>query len=400
MERALIIISYALKPGPGGAEAYVNKHFFLALYRQKKSQVFVIHGAASNARWMEELSGWTFIPYHGGQAKPQNRNLKFKIRNKFSFLRYGYGLKMRNFELEARKILKGLLKQTEKPIVYSRVLPFQSLSAVGNLKTKFDFTWLANINDPFPPDIWQATYTYKQKSVDKWKRRVDKYLSQLDAVTYPSEGIERIEEGAWPVLKTKPKELLPHITVYDDTQTRSNSLRIVYVGSLPKRNQHQKFIEALKEWHHSNKQASLEFHFYLPEEDRGSREYISQIPFSAHFHIAETEDQMKEAFRQADAFLFLGFDGDQPLLYTKLPSYVNSNKPIIGFAARNGITFQLLKGEKASLLVDLEDVGGFKAALDLLCHERSSLIFSEEKKAYFSHDSIIRRFMNLIQNLS
>lgn len=378
-------MAYALKPGPGGAEAYVNKGFVEALAKSNSGyQLVVLHGNASNAPWMESLQGAQCIPC----GNSNNKGLVFRLLNKWSHLRWGYGWKLKGFENRANKRLKKALKDKPKSILYARCLPFSSLAVLEGFPQHY--RW-ANINDPMPPDLWHATYAYSPSALAKWKLKCHKLLHSLDGWTYPAEGLKTIMEQGVPCLKKKPQVLLRHAVPLQVDPSIPSGNTLVFKGGLSARNQDASFIEALKALKPEH-QKQLTIRWIVPHLSPGTQNYLDAMPVKTELCIGNDEQTIAQWMNEAAGFLFLGFEGDQPLLYTKLCEYLQYNKPILGLCPPDSLSAKLLEGEEGNGLVPLGNAEGC-AQIITAWMEGKLGAFSKDLRAAFDAQNQIHKLL-------
>src|ERR1035441_5151358 len=154
----LIIVAYALSPGPGGPEGIVNARLVRALARYWPSGVSVI--SAGGPPSLEEGECFFSKPewaFHMGDGHVKGlrdrQSFIYRCINRAVYELTGEGLKGQCWMRFAARALRKELKAHPTAIVYSRALPYTSIETVRRVRRNRSFRWIVNINDPLPPDI-------------------------------------------------------------------------------------------------------------------------------------------------------------------------------------------------------------------------------------------------------
>ncbi|HEX5719776.1 MAG TPA: hypothetical protein VF179_26715, partial [Thermoanaerobaculia bacterium] len=212
----LIVVAYAVAPGPGGPESQVNLELLRALAAHWPSGVTVISGGDKPA--MSIPSGWRVhaLGEHGpsalaGAAVRGLRRGALPVRavEKLVHLRTGQGIKMLAWQHAASKVLELELDRDPDAIVWSRALPFASIGAVAAVRRPF--RWIVNVNDPMPADVWPGLYAFDPCANRRTRERFAAVIPRIGALTFPSARLRDLELKAFPELARVPSEVLPHI---------------------------------------------------------------------------------------------------------------------------------------------------------------------------------------------
>jgi len=379
----LIIVAYAVAPGPGGPESHVNARFLQALATWWPASVTVITAGASprfdQHRALAELPNWTLHSLgEAGDAGPDSRlvnrvsawcvsqlrsnglgTIPAKIVNRVFYWRTGDGVKTISWQNAARRALRRALRLHPNAVVYSRALPFTSIAAVAAERRRARFPWIVNINDPLPPDVWAGLYQSDPWSIQRMHTRFRALLPLIDAFTFPCVQLRNLEIAAFPTINAVPHGILPHlanpvvevVAAKDAKEPGSRlrdhdtRLRIAFSGTLRKNRVCDELRTALEALARDAPHvvANIVFSFHLARPTPHADEFISRLPGTTEIVLGEFDEVLDTALGQADVLLDLESVPDTPLLLTKVANYIGIGKPIWAICAPDGTTWNLIQ---------------------------------------------------------
>jgi len=366
----LIVVAHAVAPGPGGAEAEVNAVLLRALADHWPAGVTLISGGdvpldaagrpLSRPGWRihplgpcGERSGdraaalaawaWQRLGRRGAGA------LVARALNRLSHAVTGQGIKLASWQRAATRCLARELARDPRAVVWSRALPRPSIGAVLALRRRRPFHWLINLNDPMPPRLWPGQYVLPPWS----ERRMDAVLHRswrlVDAVSFPSSALRRLEVEAYPALAATPTWIQPHVAVPaaagEAAPADPRRLTLAFAGLLRGDRRRPELAAALERWRRQAPQeaADLRLDFLLVAAGVGARAYVAGLPATATVEAGGFERDVRPRLAAADALLDLESEVDAPLLLTKVTSYLGQGKPIFALCARGGTTWRLVR---------------------------------------------------------
>ncbi|MES1242691.1 MAG: hypothetical protein ABUT39_13835, partial [Acidobacteriota bacterium] len=219
----LVVVAYAVAPGPGGPESHVNLELLRALADHWPGGVTVISGGAPpvlrDGTPLSSLPGWRIHALGesgtrlGAFAVRSLRrgNLAARAVEKAIHLRTGQGIKMASWQSAASRVLDRELDLDPDAVVWSRSLPFASIAAVAAVdavRRRRRFRWIANVNDPMPASVWPGLYASDPVTDRRTRERFEAALPRIDALTFPSAALRDLEAAAIPGLARIPSEIL------------------------------------------------------------------------------------------------------------------------------------------------------------------------------------------------
>lgn len=332
----LIVVAYAVAPGPGGPESQVNLELLRALAAHWPSGVTVISGGDTPA--MSIPSGWRVhaLGEHGpsplaGTAVRLLRRGALPVRavERLVHQKTGQGIKMLSWQRAASRVLEVELERDPDAVVWSRALPFASVAAVAAVKRPF--RWIVNVNDPMPPSVWPGLYAFDPHADRRTRERFAAALPRIDALTFPSARLRDLELSAFPELGKIPCEVLPHIAPEGKNggPPPSRKLRIAFAGTLRKDRARPELAEALSRLPDICKDLEITFHLARPTPF--AEGYAAGLP--ARIVLEEDEEALARSLAEADVLLDLECEADRPLLLTKVVNYLAAGRPIWSLCA-------------------------------------------------------------------
>jgi hypothetical protein len=336
----LIIVAYALSPGPGGAEAIVNARLLRALAEYWPSGVSVISAGGPpslvGGGCLSGRPGWVFHTGSGSIKGLGNRqSFVYRCINRGIFELTGEGLKGQCWMRFAGRALHAELAEHPNAIVYSRALPFTSIDVVRRARRSRNFRWIVNINDPLPPDIWPDLYPFEAKTCETMRHSLNTAMPFVDAFTFPCAQLRALELQVLNGLGGIPTAILPHLpsrlpSAPNGAASTSTRLQIVYAGTMNRGRVRAEFVSAVTEFARQEPKlaAQLHFSFYLTHPNRFALEFIRTLPFSTSVSIGLQPEECDEALLSADILLDIAADVDAPLLQTKMATYMGLSRPV------------------------------------------------------------------------
>jgi hypothetical protein len=334
----LIVVAYAVAPGPGGPESQVNLELLRALAEHWPSGVTVISGGDTPA--MPIPSGWRVhaLGEHGpsplaGTAVRLLRRGALPVRavEKLVHLRTGQGIKMLAWQRAASRVLELELDRDPDAVVWSRALPFASIEAVTAVSRPF--RWIVNVNDPMPPSVWPGLYAFDPHTDRRIRERFAAAIPRIGAVTFPSARLRDLELSAFPELAKVPSEVLFHIApeAKNGGPPPSRKLRIAFAGTLRKDRARPELAAALARLPAVCQDLVISFHLARPTPFAES--YAAGLPAATRIVLEEGEVALARSLAAADLLLDLECEADRPLLLTKVVSYLAAGRPVWALCA-------------------------------------------------------------------
>lgn len=381
----LIVVAYAVAPGPGGPESQVNLELLRALAGHWPAGVTVISGGSPptlrDGTPLASLPGWRVHALGESGTRLGEVAVRSLRRGGFPALparavervihrRTGQGIKMTSWQSAASRVLNRELGLDPDSVVWSRALPFASVAAVDAIRRRRRFRWIVNVNDPMPASVWPGLYPSDPVTDRRTRERFEAALPRIDALTFPSTELRDLELSAIPALARLPSEILPHIASASSIPVPdSDRLRLVFGGTLRKNRARPELAEALARIGPQ----SLDLTFVLARPTPFAESYAASLPLSpipARVVVEEDESSLARALSGADLLLDLECEADRPLLLTKVVNYLAAGRPIWALCVPGGTTWSLVEsgwgyasalgdvdGTAATLLRILEDHG-------------------------------------------
>lgn len=393
----LIIVAYAVAPGPGGPEGHVNAAFLRALAEHWPAGVTVISGGdepvdaagvplsqrdgwevfalgecgavGAEAPWLSRTTaGWRARRAAGGR-----RGLGERVLDRLAFETSGFGLKMNAWRQAARRALAAALARHPDAVVQSRVLPWAGIAAVHDVRKTRRFPWLININDPLPADVWPGLYASHPTTERKTRRGLETVLPLVDGLSFPSRDLAELERCSVSAMGAVPSLVVPHLTRRAPTTPTpgpsDGPLEIAFAGTLRKTRINPAFREALETLGRTEpgivKDLRLAFHLARP--NPSSQGWIADLPVATSVTVGQFDDALDRVLEPAAALLDLEAEADRPLLLTKVVNYLGYGRPLLALCVPGGTTSRLLErgGGWAVPHDDAEAIlGGLRAVHD------------------------------------
>lgn len=345
----LIIVAYAVAPGPGGPESQVNLELLRALAAHWPSGVTVVSGGGPPA--LPIPSGWRVhaLGEHGpsalaGAAVRRLRRggpgaLPVRVAEKLIHLRTGQGIKMASWQRAASRVLEWELDRDPDAVVWSRALPFASVAAVAAVRRPF--RWIVNVNDPMPASVWPGLYAFDPRADRRTRERFAAAIPRIGALTFPSARLRDLELTAFPGLARVPSEVLPHIAPESRNggSLPSRKLRIAFGGTLRKDRARPELAEALARL--PAVREDLEITFHLARPTPSAEGYAAGL--RARIVLEEDEEALARSLAEADVLLDLECEADRPLLLTKVVNYLAAGRPVWSLCASESTTRDLVE---------------------------------------------------------
>lgn len=395
----LIVVAYAVAPGPGGPEGHVNARFLQALAEYWPGTFAVITAGASPhigdellltdhpqctfyhigetgkaGNFSALLSRWFSWSARHCRSNGLATRIPAKVINRFVYWRTGDGTKLQGWRITASRVLRHELERNRRSVVYSRALPFVSISAVANIRRKLSFPWIVNINDPMPADLWPGLYQIDSWACKRQHEAFRKVIPLIDAFNFPCRQLQEIELQAFPHIRSLPTAILPHITKPIDSLHKSNEsrvknrLEIAFAGTMRKKRIAPAFSEALKKFAQSDPDSlgDIVFAFHLARPNPYGEEFIRRLPANTSVTINTVDNELDDHLAMADVLLDLESNADQPLLLTKIANYIGFQKPIWAICKPQGTAWLLLNNYANGYTSNLDDSDSISETLKLI----------------------------------
>ncbi len=368
----LVVVAYAVAPGPGGAEAEVNAHFAEALARWWPSPVTVI--TAGNAP-VETLEGgergqvttvalgecgelgdpapaFSRIAARCLMALRSDRiPVSARVINRLTYWTTGQGVKYA-WRASAAEALRTALDRHPDAVVYSRALPIASIDAVRAVRRRRTFPWIVNINDPLPASLWPGQYPVDMHGNRRADAILRRAIPSVSAFTFSSPGLRRIELDGYPAMGAVPSLILPHVPPADGAVTvapcparETGRLDIVFTGTLRGNRVRREFFDGLHRFAASCPQdaRAIRIRLLVPVLNERLAQERQGLDAMLEIRVAPGAEAIATACSQADVLLDLESEADAPLLMAKLARYVGCRKPVWAVCEGGGNTSQLVR---------------------------------------------------------
>lgn len=362
----LIVVAYALAPGPGGPEARVNLELMRALARHWDGTVGVISGGReptlADGEPLSHLPGWSThtLPTLDEKRYPtalsrflkraarasRTGSIPAKVVNRLAFVISGQAARMLSWDLAAASALDRETVAHPDAVVWSRALPWASIQTALRLRERRPFHWILNINDPMPPGLWHDLMPVSRRHDRSIRHGFRRALALTDAVTFPCAQLRQLELDAFPEMEHFPTPILPHVIPRSKRQGTGNQgatgdmLRIGYAGNLRRNRQRPEFQAGLERIRETSPRLldDIEIRFFLPRTDARIEQYISDLPVRTAMEIGPSFDLSNE-----DVVLELSSESDRPLLLTKIVHYLATERPIWALTEEGGTSWTILE---------------------------------------------------------
>jgi hypothetical protein len=393
-------MAYAVAPGPGGAEAEVNSSLLLALADYWPAPVVAICGAHPSAIRASALGRAANLTVHAlgecgehaaspttasrvaswclaGLRRDPSTPLVPRLVNGLTFRLSGQGVKGA-WTAAAARTLDRVLRQHPDAVVYSRALPLASIEAAAPLQQRRGFPWIVNINDPMPVRLWPGQYAVDARADRRTDDTLRHVLPQVAAFTFPSSGLQQIEQEAYPGMARVPCAVLPHVAppvATEDAAVASapdSPLRIVFLGTLRANRLDPAFVEGIRRWLDASNDRRVHLSFLIPTAGPHVRRMQDLLGQAADVRVGEPETRIADAARDADVLLDLESAIDAPLLIAKLARYAASHRPIWAVCDPRSTTWELVARLHGGYLTPLGDAPAVAATLASIHHDWQS----------------------------
>lgn len=355
----LIFLAHAVAPGRSGAESMVNAELVRALAAHWQGGVTVISGGGmpvlGDGTPVSSLPGWRVHALgecgeSGGSALSRVAaagvrsirrggpgSIPARIVERAVFRSTGQGLKAASWVRAAARVLARELKPGDA--VYSRALPFSSLSAAHAVKARFP--WIVNINDPLPPEVWPGQYAVDPWANRKMREGLRAMLPRIDGLTFPSEQLRDVEVEAFPEMARMPFEIVRHVAgpAQADLPGEEGTLHIAFAGTLRRDRCRRELAEAL-----AGAGEEVLISFFTPHRMPAIADYAASLPVRTRVVVGLSDEELRRVLAGADVLLDLESEVDRPLLMTKMAGYAAYGKPVWAFCAAGGTTWELMDG--------------------------------------------------------
>lgn len=389
----LVVVAYAVAPGPGGPEGHVNTRLIEALTEHWRGPVTVISGGdrppSPNDHAPVPMAGWEFrslgeageysirssllnrlaLRARRDAAEKSRRALLPRLVNRLLCWTTGDGLKMASWTQSASRALGDVLLRHPQAVVYSRALPYASIAAVARVRRRLPFTWIVNVNDPLPADVWPGLYQTDPRSNRLIRRRFRNVISSIDAFTFPCRQLRELETAAFPAMSRVPNLILPHITrlpsAAQPSQANADKLVIAFSGTLRKTRICPALAKALSSLRAQDPEAldRITFMFHLARPNPSGEEFVRGLPCETHVQLGEFDEALESALGRADVLLDLETVADKPLMLTKVCNYVGFGKPIWSICAPGGTAWNLVHDHGCGYAADVREPASILSAL-------------------------------------
>gem|GEM_PF-5195254 len=380
----LIVVAYALAPGPGGPEAEVNATLVRALAAHWPAGVSAISGGR---RADTELAGCTLhaLGSEGAHALPAPRFSRLAAmlarhrhpdgRRRFLARAFehavwrttGWGLKLNAWQRAASAQLERTLDRHRDACVWSRALPFASIAAVARVRRKRRFRWLVNLNDPLPADLWPGLYASHPATDRRTRTRFSQALEKIDGLSFPCRALRDLECRGFARIETLPSALLPHIArpIRPVAPAGTRRLRIAFAGALHKTRISDAFACAVRRWcqAHPNAARDLELGFALAVTNVHTEAFLAALPAGITRSLGPSGPALDRELASADVLLDLKAEADAPLLNSKTTAYLGHGKPIWVVGPRQGTVSSVLGRHGCGWQSARDDADAIEAAL-------------------------------------
>jgi hypothetical protein len=387
MPPPLILVAYAVDPGPGGAEAEVNARFVRALSEAWAAPVTLITASAAMptedgrplrlpaawrvhalgecgeigpaARVFNHVAAWSVARLRTGGAE----SVPARLINRGTLLATGEGIK-RAWQLTASRVVRQELDAYPDAVVYSRALPFSSIQAVATVRHTRKFPWIVNINDPIPPGLWPGLYTTSARADRRIHIALSRVLPMISAFTFPASRLRDLEYERYPEMGRVPHVVLPHVAPRPAGLPRAaaaspsdGAVTVAFLGVLRANRVRQEFFDGLRLFAAADQQAarSTRVTFLVPERSGRLTQALEGLASMVDVIVTRDVEAFVHAGESADVLLDLESEPDSPLLLTKVARAVGRDKPLWAVCERGGTTWGLMHDHHSGYVTPLHD---------------------------------------------
>ncbi len=413
----LVVVAYAMAPGPGGPEAQVNAVLVRALAERWPAGVTVISGGQPWATSEAPFPAARCTMHALGPAGARDplapaitrlaaalsarrrhegqQGILERIVNRVAWQATGWGLKLNAWQHAASRRLEQVLDRHPDALVWSRALPYASIAAVARVRRERSFRWLVNINDPLPADVWPGLYASHPATDRKTRQALVRALRHVDALTFPCRALRDLEIAAFPTIETLPAAILPHIARPAEPSVATEPgdperLRIAFAGTLNKTRISDAFSAAVNAWCEANRDAAraLHFTFHLSISTPHTRAFLDSLPVALEQTAGRGGPELDRELATQDVLLDLKADADAPLLQSKSTSYLAFRKPIWVVGTDSGTVSDMLRDHHCGWVSPRDDREQIHANLDAIYAAWQAGTLS----AHAPSENLLRRF--------
>lgn len=380
----LLIVAYALAPGPGGAEALVNAALVGALSaagedfavvaapspepepgrdhapgrRDAGDAVHRVDAASAPGRALGLVAGWLDAPRH----RPAGATARLVDRTR-SLARLAPLRTVAWADAAAGEIAR----LQERPggaeaVVWARATPPESFEAAIRAHRARPFPLVANYNDPMPPDRGGARTGpgSTDRALQHLQRRQNRYLARRgDAFTFPSAALRdlMIERAA---LDPRRCFVIPHLVPAHPASARpspSDPPRLLYAGTLYRWVFEGPLAEVLPAWTDAGR---LRLVVAAARADDHDIDALRGLIPGVEVHRDLDPGGLDDLVESVDALLVV--DNRPPLLPTKVVDGVRRLRPLLA-VARPGSTTTDVIHRAGGVTADRADAEAIDAAL-------------------------------------
>jgi hypothetical protein len=395
MAPPLILVAYAVDPGPGGAEAEVNARFVRALRDTWRAPVTVITAASSapaedgrpldvpadwrvhalgecgeiglHARAFNLAAAWSLARMRAGGPS----SLPARAINRGTHIATGEGVK-RAWQLTAARVLRQELATQPDALVYSRALPLASIQAVAHVRRTRTFPWIVNINDPIPNSLWPGLYSTSPQADQHAHAALTSAIPLVSAFTFPTARLRDLEYGRYPEMRGAPHAVLPHVGPRPATSHHASTgpdgngrMTVTFLGVLRGNRVREEFFDGLRLFATADSAAarSTRVNFLVPERSTRLTAALGGLESMVEVSVSKEIDAFARAADAADVLLDLESEPDAPLLLTKVARAVGRGKPLWAVCEPGGTTWDLMRQHESGYVTPLRDASAVCASL-------------------------------------
>lgn len=292
------------------------------------------------------------------------------------------------------------LLRTEQFDAIITTSPPHSTQLVGlKLKQKFPIKWIADLRDPWT-DIYYAHFFPQTKWAKKKDLRLErKVLEGADEVIVVSQAIKALfqEKGNVPGEKVHiipngfdEKDFCPPSAI-QATETRKNTLRIAYTGTLSDQYPIDSICAALKEI-----QGTIELNFAGKVSEKATHAFST---FGAIFKGYVDHMESISTLENADILLLIipKIENNEGILTGKLFEYLGSMKSILFIGPLNGDAAKIIRECNAGEIFDYDDHLGILNFLnEALSKKQNNLPLSQPNREAIKNYSRKKLASNVI----
>jgi glycosyltransferase involved in cell wall biosynthesis len=398
MYRKLIVIAYSIYPDYKSSEGIVNYNWIKILLKhtnnivqisQKKSVDFV-----KNKTVVFKVENYF---YKAIKKESIVSYLVYKALN-FLFCVLSSGNSLYNY-LWINKTSRFLEKHyTSDAVIWSRILPTNSLNSILSLHSKKQFPFVVNINDPI-------IISDKQNGANNFLTAEEKTLLETrdiaQAWTFPSSKLADRMAAKYK-LDRKRCFVVPHaITPFVDRYYRKNDkIKILYTGTFYKSAFNQEFKHTLEQIKRHEVSEKLEFTFVLSQYNQESIEWLKETIPDVNLLFNLDRSDVLELLKSSDLMLVIDAESHIDLLKGKLVEAISYGVPIYTPTYKGSImdkvtskygcnsSYLNIKGDSLKSLLEAIDNLDDNDWLTNFYNQREEVIeqFSEEKILKMTYD--------------